>query len=296
MYVEAFRHAGIGPWSRRWGRWLCVLLLSLGVGGVLRAEPAFELAVFPYLSTRALFGLYAPLREALQDALGRPVVLVTAADFRSFFESARHGEYPLIGIAPHGARLMQREAGYVPLASARRELHPCLVVAADSPLQRLSDLRGTRLATPDRLAIVNSLARRALHDAGLDVARELTFHEYPSHSAVLAAVLQGDVQVGVLSSTVWLRTSPAEREGLRLLAELHIEPPIPPMMFLARGDLPPTLQAQLRQVLLGFADTPAGAEFMRRSGHIGYREPSTEELRSLDDAAEELARALDAAP
>ena len=57
-----------------------------------------------------------------------------------------------------------------------------------------------------------------------------------------------------------------------------------------------SVQAQLRQVLLGFADTPAGAEFMRRSGHIGYREPSTEELRSLDDAAEELARALDAAP
>ncbi|MHB1591203.1 MAG: phosphate/phosphite/phosphonate ABC transporter substrate-binding protein [Sulfuricella sp.] len=259
----------------------------------LAAEPqALEIAIFPYLSTRTLLTRYQPLQTYLEKKLQRPVLLVTAPDFRTFVERTQRGEYRYVLTAPHFARLAQKEAGYQPMLMAKENLVAIAVVEKNSPLRNVAELRGKTVAVPDPLAIVSMLGAQLLRANGLVPGKDVTLRPALSHNSAVFSVLRGD-SAAAFTELATLKQMPEEiKNGVRILATIA---EFSNLMYLANPKVPAGEVAQMTAILLEFAEkTPQGRKLYGETlGHQGLVAPSPKELQRLDPFVSELKALLD---
>lgn len=251
------------------------------------SNTTLEIGIFPYLSTRTLLTTYQPLQQYLQAQLRRPILLVTAPDFRTFVERTQRGEYRYVLTAPHFARLAQREAGYQPMLRTKRELHGMLVVNKNSPLQNVSELRGKTVATPDSIAIISMLGAQLLRANGLKPGEDVVLRAMPSHDTAVLSLQKGNSVAAAMISAVALQQMPEElKNNARILATSN---EVPPIMYLAHPKTPRREVADMTALLLEFTEnTPEGRKFMADIGHLGLHPPTTREMKSLDPYVSDL--------
>ncbi len=286
------------------------LWIALGAGALLAlltwAAPAWaennqtstpptslDLGVFPYLSTRALLDLYEPVRAHLQAALKLPTNLYTASNFKTYADRTKAGGYDVLATPPHLARLAQREAGYIPLAIFTRELRCVIVVAKDSPLQTLSDLKGGSIATPSKLALVTITGSQFLRDNGLADEAGMLLRDVGSHSNAVLAVQRGEVDAAMTESVALQQMPESVRKSVRVIAQTER---LPHVMFLAHPRLGQARADKISGLLLHLQDTAEGRSFFKSSGFEGLRRVEEADLKSVDPVLKELKRLLDAMP
>lgn len=262
-------------------------LFAVLTGGAARADqPALEIGVFPYLSTRTVLTTYQPLQQYLERHLQRPVLLVTAPDMRTFVERTQKGTYSYVITAPHFARYAQLDAEYVPILRVDRQLFGVVVVDQNSDMKRISDLRGRSVVIPDRLAIISMLGLELLRSSGLRPDRDVAVHSALSHNSAVLSVQRGDHAAAVTSITALRQMPDALRASVR---ELGRTQEVPHVMYLARKDMPKPEVERLTALILEFAErTPEGRRFIEDTGYVGLRRVSADELRKLDPYVEEL--------
>ena len=262
----------------------------LCAGAVRAADTPLEVGVFPYLSTQAILTTFQPVRVHLETALKRPVQLSTAQDFSTFVARTQHGDYDLVITAPHFARLAQREAGYVPIAQYTRRLHGIVVVAANSPVKSIMELRGQSIAMPSRLAIVSMMGLRLLATSGLRPGRDFIVQVASSHSSAVLSVKNGEAAAALTEASA-LQQMPAElARSVRVLATTGR---VQNVVFLAHARLARAERERLKTELLRFAhDTEAGRAFLKSSGFGGLRAVTEKDLRALDSYMGELKEQL----
>lgn len=271
-----------------------LLVASLIPGGpTFAAEPQpLEIGIFPAFSTRAILSTYQPLRDYLADRLKRPVVLVTAPDYRTFIARTQRGEYRVVVTAPHFARLAQVEAGYVPLVRVKRELRGIIVVRRDSGIATVADLRGKTVGTPDNLAIITMLGEQLLRAQGMEPGKDVEVRHFASFNSAMLAVHGGKASAAVTAPTALTQMAPEVRDNLR---EIATTAAVPHVMYLAHPQVPPEEVRQLRELLVDFEkQQPGGVEFFRQTGFVGLEPPAPEQLRTLDPYVAMLKRRLHA--
>jgi len=260
--------------------WLAASLALLPMR--LAAEPqALEIAIFPYLSTRTLLTSYQPLQTYLEEKLQRPVLLVTAPDFRTFVERTQRGEYRYVITAPHFARLAQKEAGYRPMLMVKTNLVAIAVVEKNSPLRNVAELRGETVAVPDPLTIVSMLGAKLLRASGLVPGKDVTLRPALSHNSAVISVLRGDSAAAFTSATALEQMPDEIKNGVRVLAATE---GFPNVIYLANPEVPAGEVAQMTATLLEFAENTAEGKklYVNTLGHQGLVTPSLKELQRLD--------------
>lgn len=263
----------------------------LPVRAVAAAETGpLEIGIWPYISTQAVLTLYKPLQSYLEKRLQRPVFLVTAPDQKGFVERTQRGEYRFIVTAPHFARLAQKDAGYVPMLRAKRNLSGVLLVDKNSPMRSIAELRGKTVTLPDRISIIAMLSLQALRSNGLEPGRDVTMRYAVSHNSAVLDVLRGESAAAGTTATV-LEQMPADvRDNVKTL---FMTGEVPPVMYLANPRVPPQEAADLTRMILEFSErTPEGREFIGKLGYHGFRAPEEKELQSLDPYVTELKKLL----
>lgn len=270
-----------------------LLVALLAPGGPARATDTqpLEVGIIPTLSTRTILSTYQPMRDYLAERLERPVVLVTAPDYRAFIARTGQREYRIVVTAPHFARLAQLESGYVPLVRVKRELRGIIVVRRDSGIASLADLRGKTIATPEHLAIVTMLGEQLLQKEGLEPGRDVDVRHYQSFNSAMLAVHGGKASAAVTAETALRQMAPEVRESLHQIAATT---PVPHVMYLAHPQTSAEEVRQLRTLLTTFQQQPAGAAFFKRTGFVGLEPPTPEQLRALDPYVVLLKRRLSA--
>jgi phosphonate transport system substrate-binding protein len=269
-----------------------VTLLAAGRPALAAEAQPIEIGIIPTLSTRTILSTYQPLRDYLAERLARPVVLVTAPDYRSFIARTQRREYRVVVTAPHFARLAQLETGYVPLVRVKRELRGIIVVRRDSGIASLADLRGKTIATPENLAIVTMLGEQLLQKAGLEPGRDVDVHHTQSFNSAMLAVHGGQASAAVTAATALKQMAPEVRESLREIAATDA---VPHVMYLAHPETSAEEVRELRALLAAFeTQQPAGAEFFQRTGFVGLVPPTADDLRVLDPYVSRLKRRLNA--
>lgn len=264
------------------------LSFALCLPCALAAEsvPPLEIAILPYLSTRAGLSTYEPMRQYLERRLHRPVLLVTAPDMQTFIMRTQQGMYGYLVTAPHFARYAQLEAGYRPFLRVERNLYGTLVVGKNSDIHSISDLRGKVVATPDKLAIISMLGIQLLRNQGLHPGKDVEVRATTSHNSAVLSVQRGWVAAAVTSATA-LKQMPDElRNSVR---ELATTAQVPHLMYLARGDIPAAEVNKLAAILQEFVEnSPEGKAFISATGYVGLRKPTAEELKQLDPYVQDL--------
>lgn len=253
-------------------------------------QQPLTIGLFPNLSTRLLLETYQPMRDFLEQKLGRPVILYTAPDFNSFVSRTQNGEYDLIVTAPHFARLAQTETGYQPLFAYRSNITAAIVVAKNSRFTDPGMLAGQKIAAPDRIALVTMLGLKMLRDKGLEPGRDYKFHWAGTHGNVALAVQRGETAAGIIG-TLPLKQLPESIS--RQLHVLSLSPAIDSQMILAHRHLTSTQTQQLKDALLQFEQSPGGQQFFRTTSLTGLKSLNTENLKQLEPYAKEVKRMLE---
>ncbi len=247
-------------------------------------------AVVPYLPTRRLVTLYAPLIPVLEATLGKPVDIVSAPDYAQHLERMRSGAYDIVADSMLLARIAQREHGFLPVARTRTPLEPLLVVPTDSSRRSLAALKGKTLAVTDRHAALTVIGLRHLRDHGLVPDRDFRIVVTNSHANSLHRLLMGETAAAIVSRTTLKQVDAGLARQVRVLEALptglsaviyHVAPHLAPFA------------AALAAQLIGFPDSgPAGSAFIAALSHEGLLPVKEAEMKALDPLVVEYYRQL----
>lgn len=239
-----------------------------------------QIGVMPYLSTAQLMAGHQSLRHHIEKTFARPATLSTAPDFPAFQQRTLAGEYDLVVTGPPLAWAAYKAGIMRPVAIAARPLRIVIVVAGNSPVRSLADLRGKAIGVlpPPSFApaILTDILREHGLQPGADV--ELRFDRTP-YNSVKAAIL-GELAAAAYP-TVSLPSLPADL--LAQVRTLHTSADFPAAVFGARiaTDLPSP--AEMQAALFDFArNTPEGKTFVQEFGHEGLLAPDMEAMKILD--------------
>lgn len=275
---------------RRCSDWLSRACLTGWMVFLLPCAQAAEsqplsMGIFPYLSTRALLEVYQPVRVDIAEAMKRPVHLFTAQSFEAYADQARQGAYDILITLPHFALLAQRQAGYIPMVVYTRKLRGIFVVARSSAIHGLQDLRGKRIATPTRLALVTIMGRQWLRENGLAPNADVVLLDRASHANAVEAVQRGDAEAAITTSTALAQMSAELRDSVRVIAQT---PYAPHVMYLAHPRLGKTAIEHIKAALLAFPATQAGQAFLKNNGFEGMRPVQAADIKRVQPYVKEL--------
>lgn len=257
---------------------VCALATFIHAAGTAWAQDKpLRVALMPFTNTMRLMEMYQPLRESLQATLGRPVYLLTAADYESYFRLMREQGYDIAVTGPHfGAWAIAH--GARPLLRYGPTLKPILVVRADSPITSPLDLHGKVLTLSNRLSVSSITGQAWLAGLGLTEGRDYRLTVSPTHTTAIMSVVMGEADAAITTHTPVQQAPEDTRKAIRV-----IESPkgFPHLFTIASPTMPAEQAERVKAALLTFADTAAGKDFLESSGYRSYRDISAEDLESL---------------
>ncbi|QDQ27093.1 phosphate/phosphite/phosphonate ABC transporter substrate-binding protein [Chitinimonas arctica] len=267
-------------------RGLCLLVLL--VAGIVAEAAGREVRIGlePYFTPRLLISSFQPMRLALEKALGQPVVLLTAPDYRQFVRRIEAQEFDIVVIGPHTARYAEQQAAYIPSLIGRSRLAGLIVVKRDGGPRLASELGERTVAMPDPLTATAMLGEEWLKKQGLKPA--LRYYDF--HNAAAMAVMHGDAQAAIVNKTAFANMPPDIRDGLRVLAETRS---LPHMVLLASGQLEPGRRKLYIDEVAKFVNSKEhGESFAGRIGFSGADPLKEGDLTAVEPFVAELKRRL----
>lgn len=267
---------------------------SLGVshGGAQTASPApsgtLTLGVLPNISARVLLTHYQPVREYLQQALGRPVEVVTANDFRSFAHATRDGQYDAIVTAPNLGRVAQVDSRWVPIAQYEPGI-PALLVGAANRDGALAQLRGKSLALANPQSLVALVGLRWLAGQGLQQGRDFQVVRTPNDDSLGPLIVNGEAPFAIMSMGEFRAKPEALRQSLRIVTEIA---KVPGFMLMANPAMAAADRQKLAEALWAMPSTESGRRFFSLSGFTNVRRVDEREIATLDAYVDSTRRSL----
>ena len=269
-------------------RLVTLIVLLLPAWAWSETKP-LRVGLLPTLSPRVLLNNYAPLRQYLEQQLQQPVQMWTATDFRAFHEQTMAGQYDFVVTAAHFARLAQREAGWLPLATYKTANRAILIMSDKHPISSVEEIRGKVITSVDPLALVVTQSVQWLAEKGLRQDRDYRFANVPSFNTAAYAVQQQEAVLAIISPAAYKQLPEPLKSDVRVFRAL---PEIPALIWMAppKGRVQP---ARLKSVLLNFTpDTPQGRQFFETTGYAGMRAMSDAQMQSLDGFAGQVKKLL----
>jgi phosphonate transport system substrate-binding protein len=242
-------------------------ILSLALASEPEPSAGLELGIAPFLPPRLLAQNYQPMRAFLEQHLGKPVIIVTAPDYKTFYARTQHRDYPVVITVANAAYLAYAEAGYLPMLRPVIDTRPVLVVPKNSNLTTIQMLRGKTIALPDPLAIVAMQAVPMLREAGLYPGKDVQLVHLTNHSNAVNHVIAGEVAAAIVSDRALLQMPAATQAAVRVI-DTWEKGAAPGVVYLTNPSLSPQRVAQLSQAILKYVrDTPEGREFIKKLGY-----------------------------
>jgi phosphonate transport system substrate-binding protein len=240
--------------SRRLSLAALVALLGIAKGAAAATGTPLRVGLAPYLSPAALLAAFRPLREHLERTLDRPVEMVTAKDFRALVEATRAGEYDVVLLPAHVARLAVADWRYEPVAATLDVLNVLVLVRAGGPVAAVADLRGGKAGMLDSLSLTAAVGMQWLQEQGL--TNDVTTVALPSINSALISLDRGEVAMVVAGSSQLLNLPEGTPRSERILATVR---DIPGPIYLARAGMSAAELARVRAAFVAFAPDPARA-------------------------------------
>lgn len=268
-----------------------VIVVMLWLPVASAAEPPLVLGLHPNISARTVIDMYQPLRQHLEQTLKRPVEIYTAPDFQTYVARTLRREYDIALTAPHLAHMAQR-AGYVPLFHYTKELSALVIVAHDSTIQSIDDLRGKTVALPDPLTIISIMGIEYLSARNIVVDRDITVFSARSHNNAAIAVERGQAAAAVIGSVPFKQLPEELRAHLRVIAQAG---PVPSQFIIVSEKLPAALRERVRASLQEFAASDIGKQWLDANGFGGLQPATPAALKRLEPYSKAAERMLERA-
>ena len=200
---------------------------------------------------------YAPLADAMETALRRPVKVEVYPDtgrFRSELERQRRFDL-VFGKTVNLLAAMVRDKKYEAIVKTKTPYVAGFITMKDSPIKKPADMRGKVVMMPERV-FTTKLGEAKLRDLGFK-ENEVTVRYTRFQEAVASSVENGSADIGVVNPTVkqeWLK------KGNPVLLEAK---PVPNWSIIASPTLTPAEINRLRNALIALKDSEHGSEVLK---------------------------------
>lgn len=265
------------------------VLAALLVSTLLHADGReLRIGIEPFFTPRLLISSFQPMRVALEAALGQPVVLLTAPDYRQFVRRIESHEFDVVIIGPHTARYAELQAGYVPTLIGRNKLIAWIVTKREPNPRAIASLNDGVIAMPDALTVTSMLGEEWIRKQNLKV----TLRHFDSHNSAALAVSHGDAQAAIINKTVFANLPMDLRESLRVLDETR---GLPHMVVLLDGRIDGASRKHYGEELFKFINSSDhGDSFAGKLGFAGVDYIKEGDLAPVEPFVLELKRRLSA--
>ena len=200
---------------------------------------------------------YAPLADAMETALRRPVKVEVYPDtgrFRSELERQRRFDL-VFGKTVNLLAGMVRDRKYEAIVKTKTPYVAGFITMKDSPIKKPADMRGKVVMMPERV-FTTKLGEAKLRELGFK-ENEVTVRYTRFQEAVASSVENGSADIGVVNPTVkqeWLK------KGNSVLLEAK---PVPNWSIIASPALTPAEINRLRNALIALKDSEHGSEVLK---------------------------------
>jgi phosphonate transport system substrate-binding protein len=244
------------------------------------ATNEYVFGVFPHLPPRDLEEVYGPMAADLTSHIGRRVVLASSTTFERFSESLDKGQFDVAFVQPFEYIRIAEKFGYLPLASRTERLSGIVVVAMDSPLKSLADLKGKRLALPPDSAAVTQLILRHLRQGGVQPGRDVAVSHHRSHVSCMQQVVIGEAD-GCGTAAPALRFF-QNKMNVELKTVVTTRD-IPHSLFVAHPRVPEKVRALLRERIINWSNTEEGKKILARGELTPFKHVADREYNVVRD-------------
>ena len=272
-------------------RVVCLLLGAIIFPIIAIAAPStpFRIGVAPHSSARVIVGMYQPLRIHLEKALGQPIEILTAPDFTEFARRAVNHQYDVAITTGHQARLLQTDAGYLPLLTYQSDFRSVALVAKDSPYRNPTDLAGTTVFGLSPSSLVTLWGQHWLQRNGVQNA---TVRYVSAADSVAQLILKGEGSAAFTSLSNYNGLAPEVQAQLRILDESL---PMAGRVYLLNARHA-TRKAKIDAALWEFSETPEAKQYFAQYKLKGYRPIGARELNEMEPYANEVRQVLKQTP
>lgn len=210
-------------------QFLLFAVTAIGISAAPSTATTYKFGVVPQFEPRELANIWVPILEELHERTGLDFEMVGSANIPDFEIGFEHGEFDFAYMNPYHSMVAARKQSYVPIVrDGGRELFGVLVVREDSPITKVEELAGTKIAFPAPNALGASLLMRA----DLDSIHHISFRPIyaQTHSSSYLNVVLGVASAGGGVMATLNRQDPEVKESLRVLYETRRMPPHPVMV------------------------------------------------------------------
>lgn len=209
---------------------------------------------------------YRTLTDYLSATVKKQVRLESASDLKSLTSNLQNARYDLLLVRPsHISAKAMRDNKYTLVASAKGDAYTYFIVPKDSPLKKPGDIRGKRIAMPDKLAYPTSVGLAMLRDFGIKPEKE-NIQYFRSQEAVGYAVKQKLIDVGVVIS--YSKVAKEWKSGGDAI--LIESKKLPFWSIIASPKMSQENIAKIRTALTKLNDSAEGEKIMKNIGINGF--------------------------
>jgi ABC-type phosphate/phosphonate transport system substrate-binding protein len=229
------------------------------------------------LDAAQVIAKYKDLADAIGRGMKAKVNVVLVRDFATLEDGLKTSRYPFVMARPsdYPARGM-RDSGYNYVASAKPDGQCYIVVKKDSPLKTLADIKGKKIAMPEKVAYMSKFCAAELRTKGIDLDKEAV--TYVKEQAAVTFYLDNKfADVGAIASYSSVGKN-WEKNGDRILHKSVSQPYFP---LVAYNKIKPEQIQEVQKVLLSLPSTPAGQEILKRIGVNAFDVSAEAKMREL---------------
>ena len=243
-----------------------LLLTSLTQTPALAADSDGTLVFgfLPILSTQRLITRFKPLVDEISSELGQPIRMETAPDYIEFIKRTQAKRYDIVFTAPHLYYLANDKTGYKVIVRVNAsDLKAIIVATKASHITKLSELKGKKIAMPDRMSLAAAMVRNYIRKMGLDPDKDITIVSTPSHNASLLTAYNGVTDVAGLMLPPYKHASEKIRNAMVVLATTS---GLPHMPIAVSPTLQPELVQKLAHILTSLNESSKGKMLLKKLG------------------------------
>ncbi len=240
-----------------------VLGASALFGSVSHAAEAnpdtLRVALLPDEDAATIIKKNQPLKDYLEEKLGKKVELVVTTDYSSMIEAMRFGRLELGYFGPLSYTLAKSRSDIEPFAARLKggsaTYHSVLIGNTEAGVTSIDQVEGKDVAWGDTASTSSHLIPKSILRAnGLTEKKDYREHFLGAHDAVAVAVQNGKAQAGGLSQPIFQSLVKRGLIDETKVTVLQVSKPFPQYPWTMRSDLAPELKDKIRAAFLDMKD------------------------------------------
>lgn len=230
------------------------------------------------LDAAQVIAKYKDVGDAIGRGMRTSVNVVFVRDFATLEEGLKTNRYAFVMARPsdYPARAM-RDSGYNYVANAKPDGQCYIVVKKDSPIKTLADIKGKKIALPEKVAYMSKFCAAELRSQGIDLEKEKNVTYVKEQAAVTFYLDNKFADVGAVASYSGVGKN-WEKNGDRILHKSVPQPYFPLVAYSKISAL--QIQAVQRE-LLALSSSDNGKEVLKRIGINAFDAGAEVKLRDL---------------